>query len=98
MSREVVGRESERRSIPDFLAGLGDGPATLLIEGEAGIGKTTLWLEAVAAAEAQHFRVLQARPAERESKLSYAALADLIGGAFDTTRDALPAPQERALS
>jgi tetratricopeptide (TPR) repeat protein len=37
------------------------------------------------------------RPAESEARLSYAALADLVGDVFDETRSALPAPQERAL-
>src|SRR5205085_359720 len=71
--------------------------AALVIQGEAGIGKTAVWLEAVAMAEALGFRVLQARPAESEAKLSYATLADLIGVAFDDTRAELPAPQQRAL-
>ena len=54
-------------------------PAALVVEGEAGIGKTTVWLEAVRLGEARAFRVLQARPAESEARLSYAALADLLG-------------------
>src|SRR5205085_2693955 len=74
------------------------GPWALLIEGEAGIGKSTVWFEAVRLAEGCGYRVLRARPAESESKLSYAALADLIGPAFDEARGRLPAPQERALA
>ena len=42
--------------------------------------------------------MLQARPAESEAKLSYAALADLVGDVFDETAAALPAVQERALA
>ncbi|MGZ6564230.1 MAG: hypothetical protein ACXVH3_26385 [Solirubrobacteraceae bacterium] len=57
-----------------------------------------MWLEAVGAAEARGYLVLQAWPAQSEAKLSYAALTDLVGGAFDETRTTLPAPQERALS
>jgi predicted ATPase len=75
-----------------------DGPRALLVEGEAGIGKTTVWLAAVRAAGDRGFRVLQARPAESESRLSYAALADIAGVAFDAVRAALPDPQERALA
>jgi DNA-binding NarL/FixJ family response regulator len=93
----IVGRESELHSVERFLAALPAGPSTLLVEGTAGIGKTTLWLEAVRAAARRGYRVLQATPAEAEAKLSYATLADLIGGVFDETRSALPAPQERAL-
>ena len=98
MPVEVVGRERELGSASDFLEALEQGSAALVIEGEAGIGKTTLWLETIGAAEARGYRVLRARPAESEAKLSYAALADLVGGVFDETRGALPAPQERALS
>ncbi len=60
-----------------------------LVEGEAGIGKTTVWLAAVREAGDRGFRVLQARPAESESRLSYAALADIAGVAFDEVRAAL---------
>jgi tetratricopeptide (TPR) repeat protein len=57
-----------------------------------------VWLEAVRTAEARFYRVLSSRPAENEAKLSFAALSDLVGGAFDDARAALPAPQERALA
>ena len=94
----VVGRDNELSAIERFLDALPAGPSGLVVEGEAGIGKTTLWVEAVRAAEARAQRVLQARPAESEAKLSYAALADLVGSAFDETRGALPVPQESALA
>jgi DNA-binding NarL/FixJ family response regulator len=94
----LVGRERELASVASFVDAIPEGPRVLLLEGEAGIGKTTIWLEAVGAAEDRGFRVLQARPAESEAKLSYAVLADLVGHVFDETRPALPAPQERALA
>jgi DNA-binding NarL/FixJ family response regulator len=98
MGGAIVGREAELDAVERFLDNVTTGPAALVIDGEAGIGKTTVWLEGVRSAESRLFRVLQARPAESESKLSYAALADLIGGAFDETHTALPPPQERALA
>src|SRR5689334_523546 len=81
-----------------FLDSAPRGPRALLVEGEAGIGKSTIWFEAVRLAEARAYRVLRARPAESEARLSYAVLADLTGPAFDETRAVLPAPQERALA
>src|SRR5215210_291812 len=93
----IVGREAELVAVERFLDGVPTGPNALVIEGEAGIGKTTVWLAAVQAAEARGLRVLTARPAESEAKLSYAALADLVGAAFDETRAMLPPVQERAL-
>ena len=94
----VVGRERELAAVDAFLAAVPDGPRALLVEGEAGIGKTTVWLAAVRAAGDGGFRVLQARPTESESRLSYAALADIAGVVFDEVRAALPYPQERALA
>ena len=81
-----------------FLDRVALGPAALVIEGEAGIGKTTVWQEAITAAEARSFKVLRAQPTEPEATLSYGALADLVGAVFEGTRAALPAPQDRALA
>ena len=74
------------------------GPRALLVDGEAGIGKSTVWFEAVRLAEAREYRVLRARSAESEAKLSYATLADIVGPAFDEARAQLPHPQELALA
>ena len=72
-------------------------PAVLLLQGEAGIGKTTLWLAGVAEAREKGLRVLVARPGEAETGLAFAALADLLGEALELVADALPRPQRRAL-
>ena len=93
----LVGRERELDAIGRFLERVPEGPSALLIEGEAGIGKTTVWLEALRLADETGLRVLRARPAEAEARLSYVALADLVGTAFDETQALLPAVQERAL-
>jgi DNA-binding CsgD family transcriptional regulator len=94
----IVGREAELEAVERFLDGVPSGPLALLVEGEAGIGKTALWQEAVRAAEKRAYRVLQVRPAESEAELSYVALTDLLGEAFDFTRASLPALQEQALA
>jgi len=41
----LVGRDAETAEISRFLRELSSGPRVLLIEGEAGIGKTTLLRE-----------------------------------------------------
>ena len=92
----IVGREAELEAVERFLDEVPSGPLALLIEGEAGIGKTALWLEAVRVADDRAYRVLQVRPAQSEAELSYVGPADLLGEAFDSTRASLPAPQERA--
>jgi DNA-binding CsgD family transcriptional regulator len=94
----LVGREAELAAIETFLDALPARPSALVIEGEAGIGKTTLWLAARHAAETRGYRLLQARPAESEARLSYGALADLVNDVFDETHATLPVPQERALA
>ena len=94
----VFGREHELAAGTAFLDALHGASRALLIEGDAGIGKTTVWLQLVRAAEARDLFVLQARPAESEARLSYAALADLVAPVFDQTRGVLPEPQERALA
>ena len=98
MENAIVGREGELALADGFLDRLPTGPSALVIVGEAGIGKTTLWLETVREAKSRSFRVLEARPAGSEVKLSYAALADLVGSGFDETRSSLPRVQERAMA
>jgi hypothetical protein len=41
---EIVGREEELDSLHAFIGEAGGGLAALVLEGEAGIGKSTLWL------------------------------------------------------
>ena len=69
----------------------------MLIEGEAGIGKTSLWEECVALAEIRSGRVLRCRPAEAETKLSYTGLGDLLGPVADEELAGLVDVQRSAL-
>lgn len=96
--RPTFGRDAELELIDRFLARVPGGTPILVIEGDPGIGKTTLWLEAVERAEGRSLRLLKANPAESEAKLPYAALGDLIGEAFAGIGSALPAPQQDALA
>lgn len=72
-------------------------PSGLVIEGQAGIGKTTLWLAGVADARERGFRVLSARCAQAEWVLAYAAVADLIGEVEPAVLDGLPKVQRIAV-
>ena len=93
----ILGREDELHELGRFLQSIPAGPSALLLEGAAGIGKTTLWLEGAASARQAGYRVLSARAAESEARLSYSALGDLFAGALDETLPSLPGPQRRAL-
>ena len=94
---EVVGRESEIDSVHDFLEAVPGGPVALLIEGEAGIGKTTLWREGIADAGERGLQVLTSRPVEAEIALPFAVLGDLLGDVPDAALGRLPDPQREAL-
>ena len=51
--------------------------SAVVLEGDAGIGKTTVWRSALDELEARGVRVLSTRPAEAESQLSYAGLTNI---------------------
>jgi DNA-binding NarL/FixJ family response regulator len=79
------------------LDGVGYGPATLALWGEAGIGKTTIWEAGVLAARERGYTVLACRPASGELRLTYAGLADLLADVGAPLLDSLAIPQRRAL-
>lgn len=93
----VVSREAELVAIAEFLSSAAEGPRALMVEGEAGIGKTTLWRTAVEHARERGVRVLSARPNAAESLMAYASLADLLAGVEATAWASLPDPQRIAL-
>jgi DNA-binding CsgD family transcriptional regulator len=97
MTVEIVGRDEELRSLSAFLDRTTEGPATLVLEGEAGIGKSTLWLAGVEAARERGFRVLSSRPAEAEQGLAHAGLGDLFEDVLELVVPELSAPRRRAL-
>ncbi|MBO0684177.1 MAG: ATP-binding protein, partial [Candidatus Dormibacteraeota bacterium] len=89
----IVGRDAELEAIDHFFDQVGEGPTGLLLEGVAGIGKSTLWLAAASEARRRGFRVLSCRPVASEAQLSYAGLADLLVEVDDEILAELPEPQ-----
>ena len=85
---EIYGRETELDRVSAV-----SGHA-LVLSGEPGIGKTTLWEAGIAAARERGVRVLVARPSGAETELSFAGLIDLCDG---LEVDMLPEPQRDAL-
>lgn len=92
-----VDRPGETRVVASFLDAAAHTPAGLVLDGEPGIGKTTLWRLGLDRARELGFRVLAARPAEAEARMAYATLADLLGDLDGAVLHALPPPQRRAL-
>ena len=93
----VFGRDAEVAAVSAFVDGAVAGGSALILDGEAGAGKTTLWLAGVELARARGRRVLEARPVEAEAQMAFAALCDLMKDVLDEVLDDLAAPQGDAL-
>jgi hypothetical protein len=93
----AVGRDSELAQVDLFLAELNASGCALVLEGDAGIGKTTIWQEAVDRARGGGTRVLACRPAAAEAKLSFSGLADMLDTVQVPSFAALPDLQRNAL-
>jgi DNA-binding CsgD family transcriptional regulator len=93
----LEGREPELDAVRAFVDALDDGPRGLLIEGEAGIGKTAIWRAALAEAEARGCIVLRCVAEQAEARLSFVGLADLAEGVSDESLAAVRHPQREAL-
>jgi DNA-binding CsgD family transcriptional regulator len=98
MPASVVGRDAELAVIDDFLAAIAEGAKALVLDGEAGMGKTTLWRAGIEEGRAAGHRVLRAEPTETETALSFSALGDLLDPVLDEALEPLPAGQRSALA
>ena len=98
MSPGVVERERELASLRDFASRIPTGAVALVLEGDAGVGKTTLWEAGLTETATRGYRVLSARPAESETSLSFSGIGDLLDPVLERALASLSAPQNRALS
>lgn len=80
---KIVGREAELFELESFLERASIRPEAFVIEGEPGIGKTTLWGAALASAATHRLVSLVSRPGEFEAALPYLALTDLLESRLD---------------
>jgi hypothetical protein len=94
---DVTGRAAELAAVTTFLDAVANGPAAMVVEGEAGIGKTTVWRAAVAAAVARGYRVAVATAVDLEADLPFVVLRDLVEPAGEDVLAALPATQRHAV-
>jgi hypothetical protein len=76
--RHVVGRTDELETIHQYFQSDASAPRALVIEGEAGIGKTTLWMAGLDHARGRGMRVLTSRPTKADQTLAFAGLGDLL--------------------
>jgi len=97
VSAGVLSRSVEFSAIADFLTSAEVQPSGLVIEGEAGIGKTTLWLAAAEQASERGMQVLSARIGQAESVMAYTAMFDLFAAVDEAILAKLPGPQRLAV-
>ena len=93
----LVGRERELDELARFLDAVPAGPVGLLFEGDAGIGKTTLWKAAADRARRAGFTVLTSAPSRSERGLTLGGLTDVLQPVEPSVLDRLPGPQRHAL-
>jgi DNA-binding NarL/FixJ family response regulator len=93
----VYGRTAELERIRSFLDDVISRPVALLLEGPAGIGKTTLWAAGIELARRRGWWVLSCRPVQSEAPLSFSALGDLFDAVPEAALAGLPPPQRHAL-
>ncbi|HZQ64694.1 MAG TPA: AAA family ATPase [Gaiellaceae bacterium] len=93
---DIVGRDAQLDVLRTLL-GAGGTPRALVLSGGAGIGKSTLWEAALAAAREAGAAPLATRAGLAESGLSFAGLGDLLETVDVAALPGLPGPQRRAL-
>lgn len=98
MPPSVVGREPELAALRVFGSRVHAGASALVLTGEPGVGKTTLWETGLAEASTAGCRVLSARPAESETSLSFSGIGDLLDPVLGEAFATLSPAQNRALS
>jgi DNA-binding CsgD family transcriptional regulator len=94
----VIGRQFEIEAFATFLGRVPREFACLVLEGEAGIGKTTVWQSGVQMAVDQSATLLSCRPSEAEREIPFSALGDLLDRIDSEVLERLPGPQRRALA
>jgi DNA-binding CsgD family transcriptional regulator len=96
-SEQLIARDRELSILRDALDAARAGARAVVLEGEAGVGKTAIWRRALEAAAEQGFRILTSAPASAEARLAFAALGDLLDLEVDAALPLLPEPQRVAL-
>jgi len=95
---EVIGRAAELDKLKAWLqAGMPVARTVLVIEGEPGIGKTTVWAEGIEQARLEARTVLVCRPRPSDAGLPNVGLTDLLRRVPDAAFESLPVPQRRSL-
>jgi DNA-binding CsgD family transcriptional regulator len=91
-----IGRGRERAAISTFFQRGRGGPATLVLEGEPGIGKSALWRHSLSTL-GDDWHILTSTPTATDAELGFAVLGDVLGPVLDSLHH-LTEPRQRALN
>ncbi|MDQ1464992.1 MAG: hypothetical protein QOC73_1933 [Actinomycetota bacterium] len=94
----IIGRERELDVVAQFIDHVTDGPASLVLEGLAGIGKTAIWSQAVATVRDGNAVLLSCRCGEADVAWTFAGLGDLLEAVGGDVTAELPPIQQDALA
>lgn len=93
----MLAREHELALIEGMLVDLRKGPRAIFVDGEPGIGKSTLLEAAIERARARSITVIRARPTEADGAIANFALLELLADVDPMLVERLPAPQRQAI-
>ena len=93
----LVGREVERRVIEGLVQRLPSSGGALVVRGAAGLGKSTLLVEAAQLAASRDLQVLRATGVQAAAQLAFGGLEQLVRPMRDRV-EWLPPPQRAAVS
>ncbi|MEO7422006.1 MAG: AAA family ATPase [Ornithinibacter sp.] len=93
----LVGRSAEMAELRGAYDSLGPGGGVVLVEGEAGIGKTRLVEDFLATLRMDGVQVLEARAFQEESGLAYGPVCDALRIRLRSGRDWLSGTDDRTL-
>ena len=96
-STGLLERAAELAAVDWLISSTREGPAALILEGEAGIGKTALWEQGVARALRRGHEVLCVRVRPADSALPFLALAELLEPVADSVLCSLAPPLATAV-
>ena len=95
--KNIIGRDGELETLWVFLEQETGTASAFVLQGEPGIGKTTLWNMGIEAARERGYRVLVASADDAEAQLAFTGLSDLLGPVVPEALIRLQPPQRRAL-
>ncbi len=93
----LVARDDELEAIRRLVDRADGSVGALVLEGDPGVGKTSLWEQGLAFGHDRGMRVLVARASEAETGLPFAGLIDLFDDVATEELGSVPAPQLHAL-